>query len=68
MTEIYLFCTRCASEVTEEAWACETCGRDTIDAALVALGKPKRALLKRAKADTTTKLGGASPPMRRPSL
>ena len=68
MTEIYLFCTRCASEVTEQEWACETCGRDTIDAGLVVLGKPKRAPLKRAKADMPAKARSAAPPMRRPSL
>jgi hypothetical protein len=68
LTEIYLFCTRCASEVTEEQWACETCGRDTIDAGLVALVKPKRTMLKRGEAVVAAKTRTASPPMRRPSL
>jgi hypothetical protein len=68
LTEIYLFCTRCASEVTEEEWVCETCGRDTIDAGQVVLVKPKRTMLNRAKAEVVAKTRSATSPMRRPSL
>ncbi len=54
-----MFCARCASVVNDNAWACDTCGRDTMDAGRVLLVNAKRPKPQRRKSDHMSTLTSA---------